>query len=47
MAGKPKSGGSAFKLPVAKKKMPKPKASANKRLMGMMKKASKKNPFPT
>lgn len=47
MAGKPKSNGNAFKTAVNKKKMPKPKASANKRLMGMMKKAAKKNPFPT
>lgn len=45
MAGKPKAGGSAYKMPKAKKKLAKPKATMNKRLMSMMKKSAKKNPF--
>ena len=45
MAGKPTKPGNAFRVMVAKKRVPKPKMSYNKRLMSKMRTRLKNSPI--
>lgn len=46
MAGKPKSGGNAYKMPTAKKRVPKQKMTLNKRTLSKMRTRLKTSPVP-